>query len=266
MKTGILKFTGVLIGLIFVLSLLPQSAAAPVWSDDFGDGNYNDWTVTEGTWSVDSGILESEDLGLSYGYQRLWHPSSQVEGTWSFDHWSLDTWYAWEANIMFMAIGTHPDYYGYGIRVSGDAVLLLKLNGGSAASSLGLAVFEDLRYAWLYIDITRNSTGGINVYVNATSDIAEPLISFVDTEYSYSERFVIEQLGRGGDGFDNFVVSDTIDITPPAPTTPTENTTTTTETTTDGGTPPPIDTTLLLIGGGVAGVVIIAAVVFMRRL
>ncbi|MFW9927709.1 MAG: hypothetical protein ACFFDM_13240 [Candidatus Thorarchaeota archaeon] len=110
MKTGILKISGVLIGLIFVLSFLPQSAATAVWSDNFDDGNYAGWTITEGTWSVVSGILESEDLGFSYGLQRIWHASSQIEGTWSFDHWSIDTWYSFEATIMFMANGTHPDY------------------------------------------------------------------------------------------------------------------------------------------------------------
>ncbi|MFW9927708.1 MAG: hypothetical protein ACFFDM_13235 [Candidatus Thorarchaeota archaeon] len=140
----------------------------------------------------------------------------------------------------------------------------MKLDGESAPASLGFAVFDDLLQVWMHIDVTRDSAGEINVFLNATSDTEEPIISFVDTEYSYSERFVIEEVGRGGDRFDNFTVDDAILITPPE-TTPTDTTTTTTDTTTDGGTPPPIDTTLLLMGAGVTGVVIIVVVVLLKR-
>ncbi|MHA2159253.1 MAG: hypothetical protein ACXABE_10180 [Candidatus Thorarchaeota archaeon] len=252
MKEYLLRCTGLLIGLIFVFSLLPQSTAAVVWEDNFDDGNYDDWTVSQGSWNASNGYLEAV-----YGtdlLHEIWHNSSQIEGTWSFDIFLVyDSNDYGSIYFDFIVNGTSE----YSFRVSCDeGNPVVALIGGVTLESAGLAVGNQ---TWTHFDITRNSTGGMNVYVNKTGPVAEPILTAIDTTHSISERFEIASTySVEGSRVDNIVVKDTIDIIPPDSTTPTG-------TTSNGTTPPPLDTTLPIVIAGVVGVVIIAAVVLMRR-
>jgi hypothetical protein len=157
------------------------------------------------------------------------------------------------------------DYEGYGIRFRGNTVFLIKQTGPFQSTvSLGFMMFEHLSGTWIHVDVTRNPSGEMFVYLNATSTIVEPDISFVDTAFSYSETFVAFGLGYDMMRFDNVSVNSEILITPPETTTTTTGGTPTS--TTDGETTPsPINTMMLLAGVGVAGVVIIVAVVWMKK-
>jgi hypothetical protein len=228
-----------------------------VWEDNFDDGNYDDWTVSNGSWHVVDGSLEAV-----YGtdlLHEIWHNSSQIEGTWSFDLFLVyDSNDYGSMYFDFIVIGTSE----YSLRVSCDeGNPVVALMGGVTLESAGLAVGNQ---TWTHFDITRNSTGGMHVYVNATGSVAVPILSAVDTTHSTSERFEIASTyDVEGSRIDNIVVKDTIDITPTYSTTPTGTTPT------NGGTSPPpqpIDTTpLYIVGAGVVGVAIIAVVVFLRR-
>lgn len=271
LKTEILKCTGFMIGLLFVFSLFPQSAATVVWSDDFSDGNYDGWTVTEGTW-----VVTGTEMYLECDHEvfdnRISHPSTQIVGTWSFDHYQGTNSIIGMAGtyFFFMQNGTDPtyNYDGYGIKIAGTHAYLVRSEGSIfTVQNLGLVDLGDIRWAWVHYDVTRNSTGGFNVYVNVTDGVteAEPDISVVDTTFSLSQQLVVHN-NIIGSRVDNVEVDDEILITPPVeePTT-TEPTETPTETPTNGGgTPLPIDPMLLLVGGGVV-VVIIAVVVLMKR-
>lgn len=167
-----------------------------------------------------------------------------------------------------MALGTDPpyDYLGYGIRIQQSVVSFYKQDGDwSTSQVLASVTFEDFADTWTHFDVTRNITSGFNIYINATSSIAEPDISWVDSGCTISERFVIDCHGGSGVRFDNFTFNSDILITPLVPTTSDTTTPSDTTTTNGGTTPPPIDTTLLIVGAGVTGMVIVAAVVFMRR-
>ncbi|MFW9767367.1 MAG: hypothetical protein ACFFF9_10390 [Candidatus Thorarchaeota archaeon] len=253
MKNIILRCTALIISLVFVFSLVPHSVAAVVWEDNFDDGNYDDWTVSQGSWDASNGYLVAE-----YGsdlLHEIWHNSSQIEGTWSFDLFLVyDSNDYGSMYFDFIVNGTSE----YSFHVSCDeGNPIVALIGGATLESAGLAIGNQ---TWTHIDITRNSTGGMHVYVNATGPVAEPILSAVDTTHSISERFeIVSTYSVEGSRVDNIVVKDTIDIVPPESTTPT--TSDPTPTTTDGGG----DTTLLIIGAGVAVIAIIAAVVFMRR-
>jgi hypothetical protein len=123
----------------------------------------------------------------------------------------------------------------------------------------------DYHQTWIHIDITRNTTGGIHVYLDQTPDIIEPNLTAVDTTYSSCEIFHVANIFNDGSRFDNFVVSDEI-LTPTTTTTTTETDPSTTTTPTNGEpTQPPMDMTLLIAGAGAAVVVIIVAVVFLKR-
>ncbi|MHA2320447.1 MAG: hypothetical protein ACXACG_02220 [Candidatus Thorarchaeota archaeon] len=261
METDLLRITGILIGLVFVFSLLPQSAATIVWSDNFDDGNFDGWTVTEGSCDASSEYL----VGVYNGELRhkIWYPSSQIVGTWSFDVYPGDQrpeQGGGTIEVEFMGNGT--DRYMLSIRPSNDYDALhvyFKNNN----FPLGYVEIEGGLDTWTHYDVTRNSTGGLSLYVNATSTTDEPVLTAADTMYSYSDRFTVIFHYREDSRIDNVVVDDEILFPYDTTTSQSENTTTTT--TTNGGATFPIDTTLLIAGAGVAGVVIIAAVVCMRR-
>jgi len=284
MKSNIVKVAGIIIGLAFVFSLLPHSIATVEWSDDFNDGDYVGWTVTAGNWMVVSNgfYLASTYVSEAYNYDRIWHPSTQVVGTWSFNVSVVNNELAF-VNILFMANGTDTynpdpgeqyicDYAGYGVRLNYGDVYLFKQDGYHEDTTLlaaGYDVYDRDKEignsGWVHVDVTRNSTGAIYVYVNAADYNAEPDIIHVDTDYNYSERFVMNSYFYTGICFDEIVVDD--EILFPRTTTPETTSETPTTPTTDGGTtpPPPMDPTLLIAGAGVVGVVVIVAVVFLRR-
>ncbi|MHA2026983.1 MAG: hypothetical protein ACW98U_13870 [Candidatus Thorarchaeota archaeon] len=263
MKTNLLKITSLVIGLVFVLSLLPQSAAAEVWSDDFND--LDDWTVTQGEWTAASQTLESVDDGNWRTYDIIWHESNTTTGTWSF-YYQLFGFDEIECTtILFMANGTDSpfEYFGYGIRISDTNAFFVKHHGDYNRVDTyagGVASFDDACGTWTKFDITRNSAGEFHVYINATSTEEVPAFSVNETEYDYSERLVIYHRGWFDACIDNLVVSDTIDIMPITPTTPTLTTNSTPIT---GETPPPDMTPLIAGAGGV--VVLLVAVVFLKK-
>jgi hypothetical protein len=268
MKTIFLKYVSILIGLVFVFSLFPQSAeAAVVWHDNFDDGNLDDWTLTSGGWTVTDGKLDT--YYVEGDLWQIWHASSQVTGTWSFDLYHPADNEIFYGTVLFLVNGTDsPDmYFGYGIRFVGLSVHIIKQEGGTGtAGSLGFTIIEDLEDTWTHIDVTRNTTGAFNVYIDVTSNIAEPTLSVVDNEYSYSERFVIDaNVPEFGFQMDNITVDDEILITPPVPTTPTETESPTTPTETDNGPPFTIDPMMLALGGGAIVVLMIVIVIVRKR-
>lgn len=125
MKIKVLKYAGFLISFLFILSLLPQSSASVVWSDDFSNPVLVDWYITDGNWLIDDGYLQNQQD--AEWHCRIWHTSSQVIGTWSIDVCLLSD----DVDILFMANGTDPpqDFVGYGIRLTGENVVLIKQNG-----------------------------------------------------------------------------------------------------------------------------------------
>ena len=254
--------------MVFVLSLLPQSAAAEVWSDDFDDYTINGWTVTDGEWTAADQALESVTDYDWRTVSTIWHESNTTTGTWSFDYKVYGTSDYVYTTILFMVNGTDPpiDYYGYGIRIRATSVCLGKQFGqrwNFVAFAEGVAEFDDLCGTWTHFDITRDSAGTFNVYINATSLTDEPAITMVNTEYDYSERFAIYHAGQIDACIDNLVVNDAIDFTYTPPTTPTSPTETT-PTTSDSPPPQSMDATLLIAGAG-AVVVIVVAVVFLKK-
>ena len=233
------------------MSLNPVVATV-VWSDDFETG-MDGWTVGAGYWRVTDGELEAYYVDEQSFPARIWHDSSVVEGTWSFEFTPGN-----EINFLFMTNGTDVTvtYDGYGVRVINDYITLLKINDGST-NGMTMATIDEMG-SWVRIEITRNaSTGQIHVYVNATSSEAVPNLSYVDTDYNYSDVFLIAH-NKNGFRFDNIVVNDEILITPILSTTITSgpiNTTTTTTTTTPTLNGNGFDPTTMLIiaGGGIAG-------------
>jgi hypothetical protein len=249
---------------LLMLAFIPVPVVADeVWSDDFTDGNYDGWTISDNSrvydgaygWNGSDWTAANQYLQLD---QEEWgiisYPSNVAYGTWSFDFKANETLSAHGAlgNIEFISNNIHDlDDIDEGI------AYLIQFNAPTGVNfyiSLRKYVGDVLtEYAnttpipfagWHHIDVTRNTTGGFSVYHNYSLIIQE-----VDTEIDTSEMFWL--WFERGQMIDNIVVNDeVIPITPPITTTTTA--------------PPPID--LLLVGIGVSAVVIIVVlVIFLKR-
>jgi len=190
--------------------------AATVWSDDFDDGDYEEWTVTNGTFIVEDGVLKNGPGD----YNVRVHSSSVAFGTWSFD---ILVSSAARTGVIF--IGTHPvsyttDYPGFplprqglGIQPWSSGFRLSRIRDNSVVASIPTSGFAAPAgtSGWHHIDITRSSDGRICVYNNGTFvyDTVDESVT------STSELFEVYIEGA----IDNIVVSDTVDIVAP-PSTP----------------------------------------------
>lgn len=258
MKTKILKCTGLLIGLIFVFSLFPQSAAAVVWSDNFDDGNYDGWTVTGGSFTVTDGQLEVATMNGEYP-ALIEHQSNVTMGTWSFDiHIGDEATLNW-VFVHFMK--DEPDYF-FGVAMELEffaATVTLNRISSTIPTEIDDWVNPGGIYRQAHIDVTHNETNYFYVYVNGS--LAFETAGIVPYHLTF-DYFAFG--GSTGSTFDNLIVTEYVEPIPSTTTTPPDTTTTTTGDTTPP--PAPIDMTTMLIiaGGGIAVVVVIVIIVKMR--
>jgi hypothetical protein len=186
--------------------------AAPVWSDNFDDGNYDGWTVLNGTFTAQDHTLRS--IG---GGGLIIHPSSVTTGTWSFDIMGVN-----DTDVGFMSTYPLPLngmtcldtglYHSRGITLEVNAAIK------GTWTTIGIFYPSVSVTRWQHINITRDSDGRICVYHNGTLviDAVSTLVTKSDyfwVCFSLTSGFTI---GNTEGAIDNIVVSDTIDITPPA--------------------------------------------------
>jgi hypothetical protein len=186
----------------------PVCKAAPVWSDNFDDGNYDGWTVLNGTFTAADHTLRS--IG---GGGLIVHTSSVTVGTWSFDIMGVN-----DTDVGFMSTYPLPittmiclELGQYHSR--GNVMELNSYSGGW--STLGTYNFG-VTTGWQHINITRDSDGRIYLYHNGTL-IMNGVSSVTGSGYFWVCFSLSSQLtiGNTEGAIDNIVVSDTIDIQPP---------------------------------------------------
>ncbi len=181
--------------------------AVEVWSDDFNDGNLDGWTVTYGSFST-----VDNSLRALVPSSCINHSSSVNIGTWSFDLYisglassGAHVCYSCESFVIYPITG-------YDLKVSPNAFELMVWYQ-SYDDCIGSYYPPTRMTGWQHVDITRDSTGHICVFINGTLQIETE-----DTTITISNYF---HFFCGPDeGLDNVVVSDSIDITPSTNTTP----------------------------------------------
>jgi hypothetical protein len=184
-----------------------------VWSDDFDDGDYDNWAVQTGTWGAEEKYLTNTKLGSIY------HPSSISVGTWSFDTYAYPV-PSWDFSFFFMIdkplhypIQGSTEFYAYFISIyvfddgSTSTIDLRRTAGlvsGTMETLVEYEVGRDLSHKWIHVDITRESDGRIKVYLNK-----ELVIDYVDTLITESNYFLF--LSEPGPAIDNIVVKDVVE-------------------------------------------------------
>ncbi|MFW9793941.1 MAG: hypothetical protein ACFFEE_06560 [Candidatus Thorarchaeota archaeon] len=278
MKNNLLKCISLVIGLVFIFSLLPQSAAAVVvWEDNFDDENYDGWTVKTGTFACCNktlaGTYDSTPDGISYVFDNeIWINSTVSYGTWSFDlYYGGQSYYGPAVWFSCDRISSDPEWIGVGwpggkgvcIQRERENWFFHRVNEHSGQTcatwnatpdgSIGLETGYEVYF-------TYDEIGYLNMWINGTH--FDQAANF-HSEYHFDSQNVLIVMNDGS-WIDNIKVWDEVipypedGETTPTPTTPTP-------TTPDNTEPQPLDSTLIIAGAGVAAVVIIVAMVFMRR-
>ena len=194
-------FVSVLIILLFVSLRMTFSCKADiVWSDNFDDGNYGGWTVRGGNFTVEDGMLKAG----SESSNTINCESFIPYGTWSFDLLPTLT-----AKVIFVSIDSDLENDFQICTGAHDSTLnLARYVNGSRKYIYSFAVSIS---AWQHLDVTRNLDGRICVYDNGTL-----FVDMTDTTAISASHYYFEFWSQSGAIIDNIVVSDTVNIQPPA--------------------------------------------------
>ncbi|MFX1299351.1 MAG: hypothetical protein ACFFAL_00875 [Promethearchaeota archaeon] len=238
-----------LVGLCLLFSLMlnvPGCIANGAWDDDFDDSDYFGWTVLNGTYSALNQVLEANGTSINE-WHNIYHESSVAYGFWSFDILANDT----GGGLNFILVSFLADELappqanwlnpnnGYTLELnSRDRFIeLIPWTGGSPDTQIGHWDAPAL-LGWQHVNITRNSDGLFNVYINGTLRIE-------GTDNTYTTSSFFGWCSKRQIALDNIIVNELVIIPPP-----------------------PIPIELILIGAGamvVIIVVIIVVVLLLRR-
>jgi hypothetical protein len=241
-----------------------------VWSDNFDDGDMDGWTNLMYEWYVSNGCLTNP----STEYAVVYHDSQVANGTWNFEFKCNSNAASSptgrilmsEFKLYFLGFVSGLKLTGYQFHVTHPSeelhgMTLMRIAEGANAI-LDHYELTGNYTGWQKINITRNVDGDMHVYLNTTH-----IMNATDTTYSNSQILGIVA-NFGPQSFNEFIVSDTVDIQAPKPITTettTQNTTmfNSTSLNTTISLPPDSILVLLLASGGVFTIVII--IVIMKR-
>jgi hypothetical protein len=180
-----------------------------VWSDNFDNGNYNDWEVLTGNFSLVTGALKG--TGERLDQHRVRHVSPTAYGTWSFDL-SLNTSSLTEEhlNVFFMSsIFSNSNQDGYYLTTWIDPpsrYIFSKLKN-DVNTELGVYDYSTGLSRFQHIDITRDHDGHFNIFVNASL-----IIEAFDDSLTTSTYFGFHSLGSHA--FDDVYIDDSTILWP----------------------------------------------------
>ncbi len=226
--------------LLLLTALIPASNAAVVWSDDFSDENYDNWTILEGTYNVSNGCLETTDPEQVLMHQ-IQHDSTVTYGYWSFDLYvnaSTSSNITPNHIVLFMADEVedsinHHATNGFELDVIKNSQAIgLRLSkytedGWDILTSIHLANLD----GWQAFNITRDCQGNFDIFLNGTLRL-----EYTDNAIFPCNLFIWRALEYNA--LDNVVVSETDCVPPPC-----------------------CQLEFILIGAGVTVVVIVVAIV-----
>ncbi|MHA2307307.1 MAG: COG1470 family protein [Candidatus Hodarchaeales archaeon] len=203
--------------ILFTFKISP-CVAVNIWSDDFEDGNYDEWTVLDGSFLASSTKLMAS--GEMTDPHRIRHDSNISYGTWSFDVLiNMSSYIYGESMYIYFlmeSLESLGDEIGYYLRLIADPSWMVwptSFTFGSrtaiSTKSLGESSYAGKLAQKQHIDITRSIDGHFNVFVDETL-----IIEAMDNEYTTSNYFGFHT--QAGHGLDNITVDNEIKIWPKA--------------------------------------------------
>jgi hypothetical protein len=262
------------------------------WSDDFSDGDYDGWTIMEGTFITPDSPRYPMQAGTSHSMNMISHPSNQTIGTWFFEIYE-DSHFSDSVEILFMVNGTNVENFkGYSMRISYTSdYQRLWFNRWDYSAVVGhtagwILAYQDIwtsdqphHHGWNSYNVTRTDDGMVYILRNdlpiLTCDPAVVEWEF-DVLLTHSDKFIARL--SSGHAIDTIVVGTEFPtITTPTTSTTTtttdttttiESSTTTTETTTAGDTTfagPSVQLIQVLTLGCIGAIAVIVVVLILRK-
>lgn len=279
-----------IIAMFCAVSLAPVHVMAVVdFTDDFNDGNYDGWTVVNGTWSASNNYLKSTNSSEISG---IYFENKAIFGNFSFDVFmnssvSINIPYSYGVYFSaddgyFTNAGIRAPYAGHCLVVSDSSFELWRFVGASGVE-IGNYDHGSNFDGWYSIRVTLMSNYTVKMWIDNVLEVEGLSVH----AFSNMTRFYIVAPENGA--VDNIVVDGeeivttttstptttnsttarTTETTPgPSPTSSSEPNTTSETSTTSESIPPTTDNgtmIILLVGVGGAIVVIIAIVLVLKR-
>ena len=189
--------------------MTPTPDLTIVWSDDFEDGEIEDWgqDLNPGTFFfVEEGVLTS-------GPDRagdIYHESKVSSGTWSFDlFFTPDTKVLPNFDFCLSCDKDYKSGFGFSVmRTEKTSVVMLILENGKLTRDNSFLKDEKLS-GWNHFDITRDEAGNSKIFLNGA------LILEYSDELDISPQWFYLSTPIIGPFFDNLVVrNEVIEILP----------------------------------------------------
>ncbi|MFX1582063.1 MAG: hypothetical protein ACFFCJ_07555, partial [Promethearchaeota archaeon] len=201
---------GVLALLVSFLAVQPLTCtAALVWTDDFDDGNFDDWTISQGDFTAADNSLRATAAGWNFAI----HSSTVAYGRWIFDVEATET----PSDHFYVYL---MSYIGSNYRFSiftdafpgwsvGDEFTLLKQQGTTTVPIAEFIPVGDIT-GWYHFEVHRNNTGYFEVYINGVLRM-----QVLDNDITQSSTFQFAT--EIGPGIDNVEIHNWIEepTTPP---------------------------------------------------
>ena len=193
-----------LIGTLFltIIHLNDQyCSAAVVWTENFEDGDIDDWTVELGTFSVADGSLRG-----STTTNAIRHASTTAYGTWEFDTEVVGMSAVY---VSFLAGETSGGIATscYCLRINRFDMQLLQSTSYQNTLLDTYDPTENIE-GWLHIEISRDASGQFTISVNGTQQLTA-----TETTYSTSNYFMF--YCNANCALDNIEIDDTTGTTTP---------------------------------------------------
>ena len=237
---------------VFILLYLISNLASPVkaqmvWSDSFDD--LSNWNVTHGAFDDKNGVITPNTCFEGSRYENsggpytcvgaLWHDSSAVIGSWSFDLYMAGSksliWINIASNgpanctesvkcnavpnasYYLVLIGSDHGFSNNGVSHSIDFGYFIEENCQCGEFPRPKALFNELTYGlWMRVHITRDMIGNMSLYINT-----EYITSFAEINPLLNESSFLGIDLSMGDKLDNVTYWN--EVIDPLPYTPHED-------------------------------------------
>ena len=216
------------------IAISTNSAVVPanvVWSDDFNDGNIDDWyrwgfnassfEEAEANFTLADGSLRAQGLNSSYASHA--YSITSGKATWEFDVDCVNNsnghfYIAFMSGPPSGVVGDPSNEYGImvvtgSVGVFESEFVLYRRAQGSLDLTYVLGRYHlETVTGWHHIAITRNALGMFKVYFNGTLRI-----SGNDNTFSFNSAGYFAIYSTGGPALDNIYVDDEIILDPDGP-------------------------------------------------
>jgi len=168
-----------------------------VWSDDFEDGELDGWDVwwQKGIYSIDDGILTIKTGG------DLYHESSVLNGTWSFDLFLDDN--SDTTHEFRFTEGTY-NFQNLEVKQAENTQIWVTTQRDDGEAIPSHVDLGKKLSGWHHFDITREESGMIKIYLDG-----EFILEHFDDREFDAEKLVVMYC-CSGPVLDNLVVRDKV--------------------------------------------------------